>query len=88
MSIRLHIERLTVDPELLVGTTTQLFQQALEFELATHLAGSHVHESLKALGNVHALPAIATGYVGKPLAVGVGASLAGALGIAGSTRRG
>lgn len=88
MSIRLHIERLTVDPDLLVGTTPQQFHRALEVELATHLAASHVHESLMLLGNVHALPTIATGHPAKPLAVRVGASLAGALGIAGSTRRG
>ena len=88
MSIRLHIERLVVDANLLVGTTPQRFQQALEVELATHLKGSQVHESLKALGNVHALPARAASHGGKPLAVGVGAGLAGALGIVGSTRRG
>jgi hypothetical protein len=88
MSIHLHIERLVVDSDLLMGTTPQKFQQALEFELATHLAGSHAYESLKALGNVHALPSMTTVHVDKPLASGVGASLAGALGLTGGTHRG
>jgi len=88
MTIRLHIERLIVDSELLVGGTPQQFQKALEFELVTHLAGSHAHEGLKTLGHVHALPASTVGHAGKPLAVGVGAGLAGALGIVRSTRRG
>ena len=88
MSIHLHIELLVVDSDLLMGTTPQQFQQALEFELAAHLVGSNAHESLKALGNVHALPSMTTAHAGKPLASSVGASLAGALGIAGGTRRG
>ncbi|HEY4146802.1 hypothetical protein [Pinirhizobacter sp.] len=88
MSIHLRIDRLIVDPALLAGVTPRQFQKALQAELAMHLAGPDAHESLKALGNVPALPTTTAGHVGKPLAIGVGASLAGAMGISRSPRRG
>jgi hypothetical protein len=81
MSIHVHIDRLTIDSNLLDGSSPRNVQRAIEQVLMARLATPGAAVGLSGLGHVEAMPSLALPGGSAPLGARVGTALSHALGV-------